>query len=182
MEKAFTKPFEFSFPTYICPDCHNYGKYDTKVRVFDKDCIYLQVTCLHCIETLKAKCKCFVPRQQCYCIQRDNSTFQIKVSIKRGKFDILISNELLKKQKANYIRLVRFLCNAEQSKNIMFVTNAGHWTRKDTLSDIILKQYDDDMFSKLKFMIFGIKCACMMYNLPIELGHFICQFIICLYY
>ena len=188
MDNEFIKPFEKSMPVYICPWCHNYRKYNVNIQYLKKGNIYLVVECLRCHNNSEMKCSCGDE----LCDKHNSSYLQIKININREIFDITYPFEqmfgttrystlLWEKQKANYLRLVRFLCNTKQQDEIAFVTNKEN-TKVYTSIDIVLKQYDVDVFFKLKVIIFGITCACEMYNLPIELMRLLCQEVLYEYY
>jgi len=188
MDNEFIKPFEKSMPDYICPWCHNYRQYNVNIQHLKKGNIYLVVECLQCHNNSEMICSC----GDGLCGKHNSSCLNIKINISRGMFDIMYPFEqmfgmpfsstlLWEKQKANYLRLVRFLCNTKRQDEIAFVTNKEN-IQECTPVDVVLEQYDTDMFFKLKVMFDGIKCTCTLYNLPIELMRFICQLILHEYY
>jgi hypothetical protein len=186
----FLKPFEQAFPEYICPWCHNYGKYFIDKAFIDHfggmDCIFLEVNCPQCIMSK------YLNRGKGYdtgtniCDKHDACHFEIKISIQRGNFDIIYPDKLLlqEKQKANYMRLMRFLRNADQSREIILIkTNEGSIVPEEMISaDIVLNQYNAEVFSESKIMIQAIGYAGLIYNLPIELVANLWFFVVYEYY
>jgi len=112
------------------------------------------------------------------------------------KRDISIRpDDFYENQKANYMRFVKFFHNTKRFDEKMCAIITGYWIKEgESLahlgirvvekvpSDIVLKQYDVYVFNKLKFTILGIMHACLMYGLPIELMHMICQCILYWHY
>lgn len=187
MEDTYISPFKNSFPVYVCPWCSNHVHYNPDIRFYANDCFYLEIDCLHCSQNANMKCSCNHVYPRRLCDKHDSSPFRIKISIKRGNYDIMIPPELLwKKQIVNMMRMMRMMNNAEQSKKIMFIPKSGNDAREGVDVIVMLNQYNDLVFSEVKDAIIGITYACLMYNLPMDIVQVLYklmhQLILCDYY
>jgi hypothetical protein len=178
MINPYLKPFEKDFPIYICPWCDRRGYYNHKIRIYERDCFYLEAHCLYQCNK-DSTCKCMIYYPKTLCKKHSSEEFELKISIKKGRYDIMRPNELLwKKQKFNCMRIFRFMRNYTYM-DINLVKNAdNHKNREDIPIDNVLTKFHGKIFSKLKVNIYTMKYVCEMYELPIELVDVILQLMI----
>lgn len=178
MEKTQLVLFKNDVPMYICPWCKSYGTYDTDEMRFYGNCFYLVARCLKCKDNLE-ECRCNIVYPKCIC-KKHADTLQIKVSTKEGKYDVMTPENhlLMKKQQANIVRICKFICDTDCTKEVRFVTNPGNEWCKKTPVDSFIKDYISDIFKNVIPITTPIRFVLNAYQLPVEIIMFVFQLIV----